>query len=375
MNRWVIMLLAALMALSMVAGGIWFYTNFERVEEEVYVGFKGEARTNPFLAAERFLNSRESPARSMVSLAGMPRMDGTLVIAGQRFDVGPERAGQLLGWVRAGGHLVVRADTGLASDRAHTEDWLLDKLGVSARIVSVEYPLLPTDVDIPEADDYLQVMFSPSRVLASRTAQPDTRVRGEYGDHLQRYQLGKGYLTVLSDTAFMQNRSIGCYDHAAFLWHLTHYKRSGEIWLVYGGDMPPLWKWLWQHAWSVIVSAGVLLLAWFALHRRRFGPLIAEPALARRRLLDHIKASGHFLWRNGRQTSLLKATRDALNQTLLSRHPIWSSASPEALSGFLAERVGGEPTRVHLALFEPYPTHEHEFTETISLLETIRKTL
>ncbi|MBT9569483.1 MAG: DUF4350 domain-containing protein [Thiobacillus sp.] len=375
MNRWLVLLLAGLMAVSLVAVGIWFYTNFARVEEMVDVGFKGEARTNPFLAAQRFLNSRDSPTKSMVTLAGLPRIDGTLVIAGQRFNVGPERAGELLGWVNAGGHLVVTADTGLGSERSVAEDWLLDRLGVSATTVPVELPLLPTDVDIPEADDYLQVMFAPSRVLRSRAAGPERRLGGEYGDHVLHYQLGKGVLTVLSDTAFMRNRSIGCYDNAAFLWHLTHFQRNGEIWLVYGGDMPPLWKWLWQHAWVVIVSATVLLLAWVAMHRRRFGPLSAAPTLARRRLLDHIKASGHFLWRNGQQTTLLKAARDALKQTLIKRHPVWSGASPVALSGFLAERIGADPTRVQQALFEPYPTHEHTFTEAISLLETIRKTL
>ena len=375
MNRWLLLSLAGLTAVLLVAGGVWFYTNFARVEERVDVGFKGEARTNPLLAARRFLDRGESRARSMASLVGLPRTDGTLVMAAQRFDVGPERADQLLGWVRAGGHLVVTANAAPTGDRPPAEDWLLDKIGVVSVHGSAELPRLPANVDVPEADDFLQVMFSPSQTLRARSGAPEQVVRGEGGDHVLRYRLGKGFLTVLSDSAFMQNRSIGCYDHAAFLWYLTHFKRNGEIWLVYGGDMPPLWKWLWQQAWMVWVSAGVLLLAWAARHRLRFGPLVTPPALARRRLLDHIRASGHFLWQNGQQASLLKTTRDVLKRTLAARHPALSGASSAALAGFLGERVGSDPERVRRALFEPYPRHEHEFTEAISLLETIRKTL
>ena len=375
MKRWRVFLVAGLMTLLLAGVGIWFYTNYALVEEAVEVGFKGEARSNPFLAAERFLHSRESPAKSMLSLVGLPQSNGTLVISGQRYDIGPELADRLLLWVSAGGHLVVTIDEGSEFEGSHADDWLLKKLGVGLRRVDSESPPLPTDVDIPEADDFLQVMFSPYRVLKSNGIEAVHRIRGESGDHALRYPLGKGFLTVVSDTWFMRNESIGSYDNAAYLWHLTHFQRNGEIWLVYGGDMPPLWKWLWQHAWMVIVSALVLLMTWLALHRRRFGPLIAAPALARRRLLEHIKASGRFLWRNGQQTILLKGARDALMRPLVARHPVWGSVSPIELSGLLAERIGATPAHVHDALFKPYPTHEHEFTEAISLLETIRKTL
>ena len=190
-----------------------------------------------------------------------------------------------------------------------------------------------------------------------------------------RYQLGAGVLTVLSDANFMHNGRIGRYDNAALLWYLTHYQRQGDIWLIYSGDMPPLWKWLGTHAWTVLISAGVLLAAWLWSSSRRLGPIRIAPPLARRRLLDHIEASGQFLWQKGQRVKLLNAVRAALIRRLEARHPALAALPPPLKATRLAAMIKTTPAAAEKALFDPFAPDEYEFTDAVNLLETIRKTL
>ncbi|MHB1246111.1 MAG: DUF4350 domain-containing protein [Sulfuriferula sp.] len=368
-------LVAVLLAVLTGAGGYWFYRNFELVSDKVQVGYQGEARDNPLLAAARFLNTRSSPALSMPSLSGLPPTGATLVMPGERYEMGPQQAAQLLGWVRAGGHLIViPADT---AENEKTQDWLLNGLGVRRvnNPVKAREPFVPTNVDIPAASDFMQVTFKPCTTLAYRNQKTHAVMAGDMGGHLLRYHLGAGDLTILSDADFMRNASIGRYDNAAFLWYLTHHQREGQIWLIYSGDMPPLWKWLGMNAWTVLVSAAALLIAWLWSSSRGLGPKRAMPSLARRRLLDHIVASGRFLWQQGQRAKLLNGTRAALLRMLESRHPALASLSPTALALHLAELSKTTPDTIQKILFNQYAPNETEFTEAIILLETIRKKL
>lgn len=358
-------------------GGYWFYRNFELVSDKVHVGYQGEARYNSLLAAERFLNTKTSPAKSMSSLVGLPLSNGTLVIPTERYEIGPQQANALLGWVRAGGHLIVIPADASATENRPAQDWLLSGLGVRSVINSAKArePFVPTNVDIPAASDFMQVSFKPCTTLAYRGKENHSASAADMGGHMLRYHLGRGFLTVLSDADFMLNSSIGRYDNAAFLWYLTHDQHPGEIWLIYGGDMPPLWKWLGTNAWPVLVSAALLLVAWLWSSSRRLGPVRAAAPLARRRLLDHIEASGRFLWQQGQLAKLLNGTRAALLRMLESRHPALASLPREALTMQLAELSNTTPGAIQKALFEQHAPNETEFTDAIILLETIRKTL
>ena len=355
-------------------GGYWFYQNFARVDEKTNVGYQGEARYNSLLASQRFLNTKTSPAKAMTGLVGLPSTHGTLVMPTQRYDQGPEQANALLAWVQAGGSLIVVPN---APSEGKAPDWLLQGLGVR----NVQHPYdssvayVPTNVDIAAISDFMQVDFNPSTTLAYRGQAPQVVIRGDRGAHMLRYPLGAGVLTVLSDANFMQNGRIGRYDNAALLWYLTHYQRDGDIWLVYSGDMPPLWKWLGMHAWTALISAGVLLVAWLWSSSRRLGPIRIAPPLARRRLLDHVEASGQFLWQKGQRVKLLNAVRVALMRRLEMRHPALAALPPPQRAIRLAALIQAEPATVQKALFDPFAPDEYEFTNAVNLLETIRKTL
>ncbi|MES2000487.1 MAG: DUF4350 domain-containing protein [Pseudomonadota bacterium] len=374
MRTW---LLAALLAALTGCGAYWFYQNFSLVSDTTRIGFQGEARDNPLLAAERFLNTPTSPTKSLTHLTGLPPPSATLVMPAARFELSQQQISSLQAWVRAGGHLIVVPVDPQDADSKAEPDALLRPLGVYRvrKPVEARTSFLPTDVDLPAAPDFMQVSFSSGWTLQTRGTKPDFSVAGEGGTHLLRYRLDRGDLTVLSDAYFMQNGAIGRYDNAAFLWYLTHFPQPGEIWLIRGGDMPPLWQWLWVNAGMVLLSAALLLVAWLWSISHRFGPLRVEPPLARRRLLDHIDASGRFLWRHGQRAKLLNGARAGLLRVLESRHPGLASQPAAAISIHLADLSKSMPDTVQKVLFAQYAPNEYEFTEAIRLLETIRKSL
>jgi hypothetical protein len=370
----------ALIVVFALAGwaGYWFYLNFSLVEEEVYAGFPPAAQQNPLLAAERFFAANLRHTKSQPSLGEFPPAGATLIMPGERFDVGPERAALLLDWVRAGGHLMIKAEALWPGQERRRNDWLLAPLGIVPAFSDkvIETARQPLDVDLADADDFMQVQLSRNHLLRSgNRVRPYDALGSEYGDHILRYRLGKGVLTVLSDAGFMENCLIGKHDNAALLWHLVSVRPQGEIWLVYAGDMPPLWKWIWQRAWMVVLSSAVLLTAWLLARGRRFGPPLPQPPLQRRRLLDHVQASGHFFWRTGHHEKLLHGARDALHRDLLLQHPGLAVRTKTEQAAQLAVLSGHSEEDVFRAMFHPCAADEFEFTRTIQLLAKLRKKL
>lgn len=369
----------ALLILLVLAGlgSYWFYQNFSLVDEEVQTGLPPLTRLNPLLAAERFLQASGRSVTDEPSLGRLPPVDGTLIITGERYEMSPERVLTLLDWVKAGGHLIVKTPARMPNVAQPRPDLLLAPLDIQSIPANGEVTeryCEPLDVDLPDADDFMKVNLPRySQLLTGKTLRPFERIGSPYGDHVLRFRLGKGVLTVLNSFAFMENDTLGENDNAAMLWHLVRIQPSGGIWLIHSSDMPPLLTWLWQNAWMSVSSAAVLLAAWLAARGKRFGPPQPQPGQQRRRLLDHIRASGEFFWRSGHPQTLLRGARDAFFRELRQRHPGLAHQTEAKLVEALAARSGYAAEAIHHALFHPCDHDEQQFTRAIQLLALLRK--
>ncbi|MBI2313695.1 MAG: hypothetical protein HYU77_14440 [Betaproteobacteria bacterium] len=367
-------LVPGLVALFAALGAAWFFASYEKAPVEVVVGYQGEARRNRLFAAERLLASFGLKAKSLAQLRELPPSGATLILPTRRDQLGEFRARELMNWVRAGGHLIVVAYPP-AIGLAFRPDPLLAPLAIRGQ-TSAQAPrpgAAPTVIDLPGSKDFLEVMFNPRFRLDYRGRDVVTTAGGAHGYHMVQVAAGKGRLTVLSDYRFLQNPAIGEYDHGAFLLYLTGTKRGDVVWLVYGEDMPNLLEWLWENAWTVLAAGAVLLALWVWRAGSRFGPLLPVPPAARRRLLEHIEASGRFLWRHGHRRELLAGVRESLMRSLEFRHPGWSSA-PD-LNRRLAQASGLSEDEVAAALAFSNVSDPQQFTRTLKTLETIRKNL
>jgi hypothetical protein len=327
---------------ALVAGLVWWWNaTFVRVPTQVWVGASGEARLRPFLAAQRFAGRMGLAAKELRSL---PEMDaiapgGVLLVPNRRQSLDPQRMERMLTWVQNGGHLIAEAE-------AHgVPDPLFDLLAV--RRVESTYssaPVLLTFggrvVSLP-LQGRLSLELPTGRLL----------LRGAIGEavYLASFTRGRGVVTVTTSLGFARNNAIGTGDHAEALWQLMRLTPATHF-AVYAQPVRlSLWRFLAEHALAVLFAGAALLVAWLWRIAPRFGPVAPDAPPARRRLLDHLRASGRYYWALDLRERLLVAARDAALRRVLRAQPEFAAARPEERAARLATLAGigaGEAQRL-----------------------------
>jgi hypothetical protein len=355
-------LIVLLVAVILGYGVYWFFDNFEKVEQQIHVGLRGEAARNPLLAAERFLSRLELKTASRESLLGLsdlPPVPGALITTGDRLTLSEAEHERLLDWVSGGGHLIAKVRDG---PRAEAEGASAGDPGDEPSAVpprGLSDPFLQTagyGLQIPDPDwgdgDHpaidlslpggptLLVDLERDRVITG--ARPgDIALGSALGDHLVSRPYGDGRLTLLTDIDLFGNDRIGDHDHAALLAWLTQLHTSPQVvWLVHGDDMVGLGGWLWTHARAVVITFAAIIALWLAGRAQRFGPILGMPPPDRRRITEHIQAAGEFYWRHGQGSDLLAEARGELQHRLARRYPELRHAGDAERIARIAELCG-----------------------------------
>jgi hypothetical protein len=186
---------------------------------------------------------------------------------------------------------------------------------------------------------------------------------------------GEGRVVAFSTFAFLRNDSIGTDDHAALgLEFATAARGHGDPVIFLKPPKAELMQWLRNEAWTVLVAAALLLLAWLARVVPRFGPLAPDPQPVRRRLTEHIAASGRFLWSRGERAYLLAAARERAWQTATRRFARLRALAPEAAAERLADVTAVSRLKTHRALAAAAET-EKPFVAAIAALRDIEARL
>ena len=313
----------ALAALA-VLGVVWFLQNYERVPAKEMVPASGEARLRDFLAAERFAERMGMPARELRSLVDLdaPAPGAVLVMPNARQALDRQRAGRLLAWVQRGGHLVVEAELiGVA-------DPLLDAAGIRREPVR---PPSREPVVVRVGERKLTVRLAGG--MALRAAGTPIFSAGE---RLVTVARGRGLVSAATSLGFARNAGIGAEDHAEFLWTLLTLEPASRLLVFSRPQRLSLWGFLAGHAAPALAAAFALLGLWLWRIAPRFGPVPADPPPARRRLLDHLRASGRYLWTEGLRGPLALAARDAALRRLARAQPDFAAASGSEKAARLA---------------------------------------
>jgi hypothetical protein len=368
----------AFAAVLVALGTWWFLNNFERVEEEIDAGYQGEARANPFLAAERLFTRLGAPSRTLpFGPSTLPPPDHALLLVSPVRSVSAEQAEAIVAWVHEGGRLVVALDDAPSLDPLlrHWGVTATDAVGPDEKPEVLQIPLrvrnpagkpAPVKAEIPRG-----------RRLATTRKDAEIEIRSDAGISFVRYAAGQGSVTFVADTTFLNNDGIGEHDHAALAWALVH-GGSGDlpagVWLTVRDSVPTLAQLLARHAWMALASGAVLIAAWLWAAGSRFGPRLPEPAHGRRSLLEHIEASGEFLWRTGRGWDLVQYARQALLHRVEVREPSWLRLPPHELAQRLAAGSGLPASRIDRALHGDVSITS-DLVTALQTLETVRRTL
>ena len=397
------------LVLGLVAAAVGlFFATCERSEVVLPRGYAGAAARDPYLAAERMLDRMRMPTRSfddVGALSSLPPLTSTLILPTERRAVGDRSSAQLLDWVALGGHLLV-VSWQIWDDPNRRGDPILDPIGVhqfmnktgdddEADTQQLQAPAPPSsgpddpddsgepalaDAEFPDRDEPLQLRFDQRFRLEVDEKVPDEDIILEAGDdagsHLVTLRHGKGLVTALSDDYFLTQPQIGDLDHAEMVYRLTRLGgHRGPVWIVYGDQFPSLWRLLLRNGWMVVASSAALLALWLWSVVRRQGPIAADPAPARRELMEHVRAAGRLQWQRGGALALVQAVRAALFARMRERHPSFHTQTPreqvtqlEALSGVPAERIDD-------ALAYRQDRDPVRFAAKIAVLEKLRRSL
>ena len=364
-------------AAALALGVYGFLELFEKRSFEFEVGFHGEAAANRYLAAQRLLERMGLEVRSLKlgELGALPPHNGTLILPTERATLSRERARLLERWVNEGGHLIVVTWT-LWDQEDRPDDPLLDPLGFRqfAQLEDVE-SMLSLAV-VPGQDRPLAVMYDPRFRFEDSEGRASWSIEDANGTHLLQTRLARGTLTALTDDLFMTNYTIAEHDHAELVCRLARADgRTGPVWIVFAEEWPGPWQLLWEAGWAVVVALALLVCAWIWMRSRRFGPLLPDPSLDRRSLMEHIEASGRFHWKHAGARMLADATREALMERVRTRHPGWLELSPAELAERLEQTADVPLWRINRALaFRPELVPEH-FAQDIATMEQITRGL
>ena len=191
---------------------------------------------------------------------------------------------------------------------------------------------------------YLGIHYEPddNTLLTAATSAPARSVFGEDSYAMVQFHEGKGQVLVLSSDSWLDNQSLKNADNgflalrllASLHDHQLPTASSESVIHVYSAnpynDTPNLLSWLWAHAPHAIGAAVLCLLLWLWRYRFITGPRLSPQVDARRDLLEHLNATGWFVYRGDKGASWLTALAKQFNQDITSKHFIESSRAFQA---------------------------------------------
>jgi hypothetical protein len=340
--------------------------------EEVETGYKGPARTNPWLAAERFLTAYGRPVEVLAAWREPSRQDTTWIIPAELIS-NVLFARQIDRWMLSGGHLIC-----LVEHAGSADDW---RLPPSAAQIGLAFETFLSSHDFKIEKSASGPKETKSVRFRGRVMEVEMKSDWQVSvlngplEGMPTAKVGAGRLTVVTDARPFRNRWIGDKQHAALLKALVDAAGThGKVVLVRGAALS-LWSLLLARAWALMLGGGLVLVVWLWKNLRRFGPLEAVDAPSPLRAYDHhLEALGDFQWRLDRGASLLAPLREEIleqGHRLMNR----SGRLDSDIFTYLGERAGIPRERAARAMSEPAPPDVSTFTRSVSDLQLILKSL
>jgi hypothetical protein len=342
---------------------------YEEVTRET--GYKGKARVNPWLAAERLAERMDEEVVSVIAWTEPQPGDSAWMVPASMLS-NESFTRRIEEWVRDGGHLILL----LEHADAETNDWfgrspppiiepalkamlerarlhLHENAKVSAHKIRFEKETYKVD-----ADSNLAVSKSGGKKSVFATMR-----------------LGEGRITVLTDGRIFRNRWIAENDHAALLSALLDASEyEGRVGFMRGAGLS-LWSLLREHLTPVLLGLAAWLVLWLWKSLSRFGPLeSATPPPVLRGYDHHLEALGHFHWKLDHAATLLPPLREQIHE-FGHRACLASGRRADELHAFLAERTGLPDERVSRALSAIIPSDPSSLMRTTADLQQLLRTL
>ena len=370
--------IALLLVLAATLFAAWFFTTHEKRVRHEFIGYQGEARINDFLAAELLFSELGIEAESQSSLTPsewLPESSDTIVSRLSTSIALQSERNLLTSWVNDGGHLVLLP----AAQESGVVDEFLVELGF--RLVEIERNENDEQDAIEDRDsgDYEYIVDLENTRYRIETPGDYTlsaMLSDDLGMIVARRNWGGGYVTIVANENYFTNFLIDQSNHARLLMDtVAGYVEPGKVWFIFESTYPSLWQVIWNNAPYVVASLAIVLLLWLWSIMPMFGPAIRPEAAVRRSIIEHVKAAGHFVWRNHGAKALAGSSTAAIMHEAESRHPGIGRLSAEKQARQIARLTGLSPQEIMDVLVNQNIPSHREFTHNMQALQRIRKKL
>jgi len=382
----------------LIATAWWFLENYEYVSGIRKTSYKGEAADNNLLALERFLTRHHiklNKANNLEKILSKLQTQDVLLFNADIENLNSQQLQRIQAWVKRGGQLWLRAPDADEDTRKNwaEEEPFLQQFGVYRESFSYDQKFDPDaepSKKLPEVPpvpsmiwnkEKLRLYFRETERLKFQTASLSSQqiASDAQGMRVAQFKLEQGTVLFFSEWQWLENVMLGRYDHAYFFWKLLP-QNLPTLWVTdfeidknanappkIFTDFPLLWL-------SGLIS--LMFLVWHLGHR--FGSILLPPDLARRRLLEHVEASGRFLWQHGQGAGLIKEVREQVLQRIYQKYPDWQILEADAVAEALAKLSALSTQEIHRALFASVQESSQQaaqFTDTVRILAILRKAL
>ncbi len=331
-------------------------------------GQSPQARRNPLLAAERFLDLLGWRAQGLSGreyLLNPPAGKGVFIVHHLGPSLPEANEDAWVEWMKSGGRMILTPE--VEDDDDAQPNHLLARFDIHLyRIETDEDDANEKEEEymqslrFPGHDEPVKIAFDPGLVLEDEGERADLAIQGTEGPHLLHLPVGRGALIVLSENSFLTNDHIGRHDHA---WMLATLVESAEkVWFLYRSEMPGLPLLIWRNAPWLVIALFLLLTLGLWRFSFRTGPLLPQIDRTRRDLLEHLQAGAAWDWRVEKGMTMLDANNRMLEQGWLKRHPGLHAMTPDARCEWIAGqsgmraskfRAGTKNSLIHSSYFRP----------------------
>lgn len=348
--------IALIMLLLATLAGVWLLRNLEQVAQRERIPPSAQARQDRFLAAQWTLQKLGVETRVIAGRSeDLPAGPGSVLLwPAPRGAVAAHTLAAIEAYVERGGHLVFDSQYGVDvvsahfgihevpwaddcddEDCAEEEDW--EDFAFEDDEDDVFDHILRTTMGLDD-EPALHVRLRPREPLGSDDA-PLWQVTDTRGNarllHLRR---GEGRISALTSLAPFDNSTLDAHDHAEALHRLVRQTPDVDEVVILRRVSEGLLSWLLEHGWRALAAFAALLVAALWAVVPRFGPTQADPLPQRRRLLDHLLASGRLLWAENERTLLARSAADAALHRVRIEYPHTQWLREDELARFLRQR-------------------------------------
>lgn len=363
---------------------IWFWKNYTRIPYEIDLGFSTQAKRNPFLALEYFAQKNEINFNSRKDFKLFDQQisnEDIIFINNSRVSMSQITQKVMREWVENGGHLVLLATENYDYDRGESRDKFLDELGVrlyrdddfhqestDELLTKVKFEDYQQQTEI----NFFDVYFMGKKYLQDSSGNAYYVGGNQLSDHILQYELGYGYVTVLSNFSIWDNSRIDKYDHAMFFLQLV--ADVGNVWFVYNRNQPSFLSLIIDKTPYVIISLSLLLLLLLFSRLWRQGVVSADLQPMQREIMQHISAAADFNYRLDHGKNIITSITESLFKKIDNNIHGFSAKDKSSQLKKLAEFSEKSPKELQLLWQQENQNHE-EFITKVKLIQNLRKQL